>query len=115
MYAINRWQRLFLATVLFALANNSSAAEHAVSSTDKVLDYLTDQNGKYTGPTVEDQIALMDTDKNGFADVYEVRAYLVLKHGKDYQKILLDDWESSATGKSCSSPFAKRLYLDNTN
>ena len=77
-----------------------------------VLDYLTDSNGKYTGPTLEDNVALMDTDKNGFADVYEVRAFLELKHGKGYEKDLLDKWEASASGKSCSTPFAKELYSD---
>lgn len=77
-----------------------------------VLEYLTDKDGKYTGPTLEDNVALMDTDKNGFADVYEVRAFLELKHGKGYQKDLLDKWEASASGKSCSTPFAKELYSD---
>ena len=67
---------------------------------------------KYAGPTVEDQVALMDKDKNGFADVFEVRAYLELQHGKGYQKELLDRWEASAKGKSCSTPFAKELYSD---
>lgn len=76
-----------------------------------VLSVLTAQEDQYTGPSVEDNIAMMDTDKNGFADVYEVRAFLALKHGKDYQKELLDQWEASARGKSCSTPFAKDLYL----
>jgi hypothetical protein len=75
-----------------------------------LLDDLT-ENGVYVGPSVEDNIALMDTDKNGFADVFEVRAFLVLKHGKDYEKDMLDQWEASARGKSCSTPFAKDLYL----
>jgi len=78
---------------------------------EDVLSALTAQEAKYTGPSVEDNIAMMDTDKNGFADVFEVRAFLVLKHGKDYQKELLDQWEASARGKSCSTPFAKDLYL----
>jgi hypothetical protein len=56
----------------------------------------------------------MDTDKNGFADVFEVRAYLELQHGKGYEKELLDKWEASASGKSCTTPFAKELYSDNT-
>ncbi len=89
-----------------ALALNFAKAEN-------VLDYLTE--GKYSGPTLEDNVALMDTDKNGFADVYEVRAFLEAKHGKGYQKDLLDKWEASASGKSCSSPFAKELYTDKTN
>lgn len=78
---------------------------------EDVLSALTAQEAKYTGPSVEDNIAMMDTDKNGFADVFEVRAFLALKHGKDYQKVLLDQWEASARGKSCSTPFAKDLYL----
>jgi hypothetical protein len=81
---------------------------HAESS----LDYFTDKDGHYNGPSLEDQVALMDHDHNGFADVFEVRAYLEKQHGKGYQKELLDKWESSAAGKSCSTPFAKELYSD---
>jgi len=74
-----------------------------------VLDYLTDQDGKYTGPSVEDNVAKMDTDNNGFADVAEVRAFLELKHGVGYQKALLDRWEVAANTKSCGTSFAKEL------
>jgi hypothetical protein len=99
--------------LLLVAATAASAAESAVSKDSaSVLDYLTDKDGKYTGPTVEDNIKRMDTDKNGFADVFEVRAFLQLKHGNDYQKEMLDHWEASAYGKSCSSPFAKELYSD---
>lgn len=79
---------------------------------ESALEYFTDANGKYNGPTLEDQVALMDTDHNGLADVFEVRAYLEKQHGKGYQKELLDKWESSASGKSCSTPFAKSLVGD---
>ena len=79
-----------------------------------MLEYLTDKNGNYAGPTVEENVAKMDTDKNGFADVFEVRAYLISIHGSDYQKDLLDKWQASASGKSCSTPFAKELYTDKT-
>ncbi len=82
---------------------------------ESMLDYLTDSHGKYIGPTVEDQVATMDKDHNGFADVFEVRAYLEKQHGVGYQKELLDKWEASASGKSCSTPFAKELYSDRTN
>lgn len=75
-----------------------------------MLDDLTDANGRYVGPTVEDNVLKMDTDHNGFADVYEVRAFLELKHGKGYKKALLDELESSASGKSCGTPFAQQLY-----
>ena len=79
---------------------------------ESIIDYLTDASGKYIGPTVEDQVALMDKDKNGFADVFEVRAYLESQHGKGYQKALLDRWELSAAGNSCGASFAKELYTE---
>ncbi len=84
----------------------------SIAYAEGVLEYLTDKDGKYVGPTLEDNVALMDTDKNGFADVYEVRAFLELKHGKGYEKDMLDKWEASASGKSCSTPFAKELYSE---
>jgi hypothetical protein len=83
-----------------------------LSHAESALEYFTESNGHYSGPTLEDQVALMDIDHNGFADVFEVRAYLEKQHGKGYQKELLDKWESSAYGKSCSTPFAKQLYSD---
>jgi len=96
--------------VIAGLALSLSLPAHAESA----LEYFTDSAGKYAGPSLEDQVALMDTDHNGFADVFEVRAYLEKQHGKGYQKELLDKWESSAYGKSCSTPFAKELYGDST-
>jgi hypothetical protein len=91
------------------------AVEHAVTSTGEVLGYLTDKDGKYTGPTVEDNILVMDTDKNGFADVMEVRAFLALRHGKDYEKTLLDRWEVHALGGGCPVPFAKEFLSESKN
>ena len=85
------------------------------ASADELLGYLTDADVKYTGPTVEDNIALMDTDKNGFADVLEVRAFLASKHGKDYEKALLDRWEVHSLGGGCPIPFAKEFISDKTN
>jgi hypothetical protein len=102
---------LFVATA----ASAADLALNAALEAPSVLDYLTDKDGKYIGPTVEDNILAMDSDRNGFADVFEVRAFLALKHGKDYQKDLLDKWEASASGKSCSTPFAKELYTDKTD
>ncbi len=99
---------LLQAAVLFFSAFSLNLAR-----AEDMLGYLTDAD-RYVGPSVEDNIALMDTDKNGFADVFEVRAFLESKHGKDYEKELLDKWESSARGKSCSTPFAKDLYTDQT-
>ena len=104
---------LFVATLVSAV-DVTLNAETAGATTVSMLDSLTDKDGRYTGPTVEDKIAKMDTDKNGFADVFEVRAYLVALHGSEYQKDLLDKWEASAKGKSCSTPFAKELYTDKT-
>ncbi len=104
---------LFVATAASAV-EVAIVTETAGAETASVLDYLTDKDGRYTGPTVEEKIVKMDTDKNGFADVFEVRAYLVALHGSNYQKDLLDKWEASASGKSCSTPFAKELYTDKT-
>lgn len=85
----------------------------------EILDYLTDKDGKtiakYSGPTVEQNIIAMDTDKNGFADVLEVRAFLVLKNGKDYEKALLDRWEVRAMGGGCPIPFAKEFLSESIN
>lgn len=75
----------------------------------EMLDYLTDANGKYAGPSVEDNIAKMDTDNSGFADVAEVRAFLEKKHGVGYQKALLDRWETAANTRSCGTSFAEEL------
>lgn len=85
------------------------------ASADDLLGYLTDADDHYTGPTVEDNIALMDADKNGFADVLEVRAFLASKHGKDYEKALLDRWEVHSLGGGCPIPFAKEFISDKTN
>ncbi|MEO1946422.1 MAG: hypothetical protein ABGW96_02545 [Methylophilaceae bacterium] len=74
-----------------------------------MLDYLTDTDGKYAGPSVEDNIAKMDTDNSGFADVAEVRDFLALKYGNGYQKGILDRWEIAAAGLSCGTTFAKDL------
>ena len=74
-----------------------------------VFAYLTDGAGKYIGPSVEDNVAKMDTDKNGFADVDEVRAFLQQRHGKYYQKEVLDSWLVASKGHSCGTNFAKDL------
>lgn len=80
-----------------------------------ILEYLTEndrhvEGETYRGPTLEDHVALMDTDKNGFADVTEVRAFLERIHGEGYEQALLGKLEASARGQSCSTPFAKALY-----
>jgi len=98
-----------------SLALISTFSAVPLAHADDVLGYLTNKDGAYVGPSLEDNIVAMDTDKNGFADVYEVRAFLELKHGKGYQKEVLDKMEASASGKSCSTPFAKDLYIDTSN
>ena len=103
-----------LVILLFATA--AGAIESATSADNlSIVDYLTDKDGKYTGPTVEQNVEKMDSDKNGFADVTEVRAFLELKHGKGYQKTLLDRWEIHAKGGSCPIPFAKEFLSESKN
>ena len=103
---------VFTFAFVLLLSHNACAVESAVSANgNSVLGYLTDKDGTYAGPTVEDNVLAMDTDKNGFADVTEVRAFLALKHGKDYQKAVLDRWEVRSLGGGCPVPFAKEFYL----
>jgi len=60
--------------------------------------------------SVEENIHAMDTDHDGQITVTEIRTFLELKHGKGYEKVLLDDMEAKAGTKSCASPFSKSLY-----
>lgn len=99
---LNFWLRT--AVVVSLLLNTS------IASANDVLAYLTDKEGNYTGPTVEDNVATMDTDKNGFADVFEVRAFLALKNGSDYEKDILDRWQLLSQGKSCTLPPDDKLF-----
>jgi hypothetical protein len=85
-----------------------------VCAEDKLTN-LANPNDEYAGPSVAAQVTQMDKDNNGFADVFEVRAYLELKHGKGYEKPVLDKWAISATSKSCSISNAKELYSDKPN
>lgn len=109
MARLNRFKLLAscLMTVALSILPLGMTAQ---ARADGLLAHLTD--AEYAGPSLEDNVALMDTDKNGFADVYEVRAFLELKHGKGYQQELLDKWQSAASGKSCGTTFAKGLYLE---
>lgn len=93
--------RLLFALSLLSVSLSARARE--------VLPYLIEP--EYLGPSVKDNVLLMDTDKNGYADIFEVRAYLEKIHGRDYQKELLDKWESSVNGRSCSTSFAKQVHL----
>ena len=94
------WIILLLTTFFTLLFLPETLMAETASSTPAVHDYL----------TVEENIALMNKDNNGFADVYEIRAYLEKIHGDGYEKKELDFLVSTAKGKSCSTPFAKALY-----
>ena len=93
--------KLILVASLMTLSSFANALD--------VLDYLTDKEGRYTGPTVEDNVKKMDKDNSGFADFEEVRAFLELKHGVGYEKAVLDRWTVAATSQSCGTSFAKEL------
>jgi hypothetical protein len=97
-------------TLVQGLVLISAFSAVMLAHADDVLGYLTNKDGAYVGPSLEDNIVAMDTDKNGFADVYEVRAFLELKHGKGYQKEVFDKMEASARTKSCNTSFANDLY-----
>lgn len=96
-----------LVCTLFLYSNPVMAAN--------ILEYLTEndrhiESETYRGPSLEEYVAFMDTDKNGFADVTEVRAFLEKIHGEGYEQALLGKLEASARGQSCSTPFAKALH-----
>ena len=98
-----------LLSAAVANANEDSDIVSQDTSSQDIVGYLTDSNGKYTGPSVEQNVMSMDTDKNGFADVDEVRAFLQKKHGVDYKKNILDRWLVASKGASCGTNFAKDL------
>jgi len=101
---------LIIGTLILCMPMAYAVEKPTENQTDKsLLDYLTDVNGQYIGPTVEDQVVTMDTDHNGFADVFEVRAYLESKHGKGYEKNLLDKLVQTANRKSCGTSITNEL------
>jgi hypothetical protein len=61
-------------------------------------------------PSVEDNLQAMDKDRNGMVTASEVRAYLESKHGKGYEKAILDRMQASEGGASCGTPFAQSFY-----
>lgn len=77
----------------------------------RMLDELTDAS-IYTGPTVEERIALMDEDKNGFCDVHEIRNFLESQHGKGYKQDLLARLEANANPQSCGTSVAELFTVD---
>jgi hypothetical protein len=60
--------------------------------------------------SVEQNLREMDQDKDGMVSVHEVRIALEARHGKGYEQSLLADMEASASGRSCSTPFAQNFY-----
>ncbi len=77
-----------------------------------IIDDLTNAEGYYTGPSVEERIVMMDTDKNGFVDVFEVRKFLEKQHGVGYKKALLDRLELNAMPNSCGTNFVDQLVTN---
>ena len=61
-------------------------------------------------PSVQENLVAMDTNKDGMVTVSEVRAFIEAKHGKGYEKDLMDKMEASTNGLSCATPFANRFF-----
>ncbi|WP_331509290.1 hypothetical protein [Novimethylophilus sp.] len=61
-------------------------------------------------PGAEENIRALDADHDGLVTVTEMRAFLEARHGKDYEKTLLDEMEEKAGTKSCGSPFSRSFY-----
>lgn len=60
--------------------------------------------------SVEQNLREMDQDKDGMVSVHEVRAALEARHGQGYEQSVLADMEATASGRSCSTPFAQNFY-----
>jgi Ca2+-binding EF-hand superfamily protein len=60
--------------------------------------------------SVEENLRLMDKDRNGLVTASEVRAYLQSRHGDDYEKSVLDKLQSTERGASCGTPFAQTFF-----
>lgn len=69
-----------------------------------------DQPASPAAPSVQENLLAMDTNKDGMVTVSEVRAFIEAKHGKGYEKELMDKMEASTNGLSCATPFANRFY-----
>ena len=61
-------------------------------------------------PSVAENIAAMDKDRDGIVTVHELREFIESKRGKGYEKKLFDEMEKSAENRSCGSSFSKSLY-----
>lgn len=61
-------------------------------------------------PSVQENLVAMDTNKDGMVTVSEVRAFIEAKHGKGYEKDLMDKMEAATNGLSCATPFANRFF-----
>ena len=69
--------------------------------------------GQYSSlpyPSVADNIAAMDKDRDGIVTVHELREFIESKRGKGYEQKLFDEMEKSAENRSCGSSFSKSLY-----
>lgn len=73
-------------------------------------DMLPDAGDKPSSLSVEDNMRVMDINHDGMVSVSEIRTYLEMMHGKNYEQPLLDMLEAKATGKSCASPFTRSFY-----
>lgn len=61
-------------------------------------------------PSVAENIAAMDKDRDGIVTVHELREFIESKRGKGYESKLFDEMERSAENRSCGSSFSKSLY-----
>ncbi|ROH88348.1 hypothetical protein ED236_02500 [Pseudomethylobacillus aquaticus] len=79
-----------------------SAASGAVASSSV--------SNTFPSLSVEDNLRLMDKDRNGMVDVSEVRHYLESLRGKGYQSATLDRLELSSGSRSCGSAFSGSVF-----
>lgn len=82
----------------------------AISLAETAESSHAEQSSAAGWPSVKDRLREMDKDRNGMVTASEVRGYLQAKHGKGYEKNILDKMQSSENGLSCGTPFAQSFY-----
>ena len=60
--------------------------------------------------SVEENIARMDTNKDGMVTSDEVSQYARIVQGHDLNKSSLDKLSAMTDSKSCASPFSRSFY-----
>ncbi|WP_171001687.1 hypothetical protein [Methylobacillus flagellatus] len=111
--SLHVWARLISMKLTFAMMLLffclNAIAEEAASAASGA-DASSSVSSTFPSLSVEDNLRLMDKDRNGMVDVSEVRHYLESLRGKGYQSATLDRLELSSGSRSCGSVFSGSVF-----